>query len=614
MYPLDGNPQSMSKGGELFYGDNLDVLGQHVKDETVDLVYLDPPFNSNADYNILFGHADGSRAAAQIKAFGDTWRWDQAAAADFHRAVEHGGTVGDALRAFQTLLGGSNMLAYLSMMAPRLIELRRVLKSTGSLYLHCDPTASHYLKLLLDSIFGPENFRNEIIWRRTGAHGPRRSFGPIHDTLLFYSKSNDYYFNVVRRPYMAGHVAKRYRREPDGRLRSTTGGNILTGAGTTMGESGQPWQGFNPSSKGRHWAIPGDLAEQMPPEFRDLGVQKKLDALYGAGLIEIKDGAAWPHPVRYLQPGDGQPLSDLWASQPYTGVWGKGVQGTVYESNKDIDADVQWLGRTDPERLDYPTQKPEGLLERIIESSCPPNGSVLDPFCGCGTAVAVAERLERRWVGIDITFLATNLIKSRLVHAFGEDVDFKVIGEPTTVEDAAQLAKENPEQFEAWALGLVGARTTTKKKGADGGIDGRLPFFEKFGGKVHQVLISVKGGKTGVGDLRDLRGVVDREQAEIGLLISMREPTRPMKEEAASAGIYQSGAEGVGTWGDHPKLQLLTVQQLLAGERIDMPPLTGSLAFPNAPQSERRRRITKPLFRNLPDAPKLGEVLKAHPK
>ncbi len=601
----------MAQSGELFYGDNLDVLSRHVDDESIDLVYLDPPFNSNADYNILFGHVDGSRAAAQIKAFGDTWRWDEAAAADFQKAVEYGGTVADALRAFQTLLGGSNMLAYLSMMAPRLIELRRVLKSTGSLFLHCDPTASHYLKLLLDSIFSPENFRNEIIWRRTGAHGPRRSFGPIHDTLLFYSKSNDYYFKVLRRLYMVGHVAKRYRREPDGRLRSTTGGNILTGAGTTNGESGQPWRGFNPSSKGRHWAVPGDLAEQMPPKFQELGVQKKLDALYDAGLIEIKEGADWPHPVRYLRPGDGQPLSDLWASQPYTGAWGKGVRGTVYESDQDIDADVQWLGRTDPERLGYPTQKPEGLLQRVIESSCPPDGSVLDPFCGCGTAVAVAERLERRWVGIDITFLATNLIKSRLVHAFGEDVDFKVIGEPTTVEDAAQLAKNDHEQFEAWALGLVGARTTTKKKGADGGIDGRLPFFEKLGGKARQVLISVKGGRTGVGAVRDLRGVIDREQAELGVLISMREPTRPMREEAASAGHYHSGSEAVGVWLPHPRIQLLTVEELLAGKRIDMPRLMGSLAFRRAPKVERRRPTTEPLFQNFPDTPGSDAVFPA---
>ena len=225
----------MAQSGTLFYGDNLDVLQRYVADESVDLVYLDPPFNSNADYNILFGHVDGSRAAAQIKAFGDTWRWDRAAAADFDFALQHGGAVADVLRSFQTLLGGSNMLAYLSMMAPRLLELQRALKPSGSIYLHCDPTASHYLKLLLDSIFGPENFRNEIIWRRTGAHAPRKSFGPIHDTLLFYSKSKDYFFNVVRRPYMAGHVATRYRQEPDGRLKFITGGNILTGAGTTKG-------------------------------------------------------------------------------------------------------------------------------------------------------------------------------------------------------------------------------------------------------------------------------------------------------------------------------------------------------------------------------------------
>ena len=345
----------------------------------------------------------------------------------------------------------------------------------------------------------------------------------------------------------------------------------------------------------------------MPTEFLELGVLKKLDALYEAGLVEIKDGAEWPHPVRYLEPGDGQPLSDIWASQPYTGAWAKGVEGTVYNSTEDIDADVQWLGRTDPEKLGYPTQKPEGLLERVIESSCPEGGRVLDPFCGCGTAVAVAERLNRRWTGIDITILATNLIKSRLVSAFGEEVDFSVVGEPTTLEDAEQLAKEDKHQFEAWALGLVGARTANKKKGADRGIDGRLLFQEKPGGKVRQVLISVKGGSIHPSDIRELHGVIDREDAEIGLFISMHEPTAAMRSEAASAGVYNSGGEGVATWGQHARIQLLTVKDLLSGKRIDMPPLTGSLSLPEAPRSERRRPISEPLFRNLPTVPELRE-------
>jgi hypothetical protein len=226
---------------------------------------------------------------------------------------------------------------------------------------------------------------------------------------------------------------------------------------------------------------------------------------------------------------------------------------------------------------------------------------------GLNLAVAVAERLNRQWTGIDITILATNLIKSRLVAAFGEEVDFTVIGEPTTLEDAEQLAKEDKHQFEAWALGLVGARTATKKKGRDRGIDGRLFFQEKSGGKVRQVLISVKGGGLNPAHVRDLRGVIAREEAEIGLLISMRRPTKAMRSEAASAGVYHSGGEGVATWGNHPKIQLLTIEDLLNGKRIDMPPLTGTLSLPQAPRVDRRRKISEPLFRNIPDGSLFGD-------
>jgi site-specific DNA-methyltransferase (adenine-specific) len=264
---------------------------------------------------------------------------------------------------------------------------------------------------------------------------------------------------------------------------------------------------------------------------------------------------------------------------------------------------AEWQRTADPrERLGYPTQKPESLLERMIESSSNKGDVVLDPFCDCGTAIAVAEKLNRRWIGIDVTYLATHLIKSRLVEAFGERINFSVTGEPTTTDDASKLAREDPYQFEAWALGLVGARAT-KKKGADRGIDGRLLFHEKQGGQTRQVLISVKAGKVGVGAVRDLRGVIERENAEIGLLITMGESTEPMRTEAASAGFYRSGSEGVGSWGKHPRIQLATVEELLKGKRIDMPPLTGNLTFRRAPKAEQRLHVMEPLFRNLPGPP-----------
>ncbi len=415
-----------SERNTLYCGDNLDVLRRYGGDETVDLVYLDPPFNSDQNYNVLFKVRNGTRAATRIPAFEDTWRWDAAAAAAFEQTVESGGRVADALLAFRRFLGDSELLAYLSMMASRLVELKRVLKITGSLYLHCDPTASHYLKMLLDAVFGPENFRNEIVWRRTGAHGPRRSFGPIHDALLFYSKTNDYFFQLVKRPYMKGHVDSRYALEEEtGRYKFTSGGNVCTGQNATHGESGRPWRSFNPSAKNRHWAVPGFLAEQMPAGFAELGVLAKLDALYEAGLVEIRPGAAWPTPVRYLRETDGHPFGDIWAYQPYT-------EGAVHGTQAGIDADVAWLGPTDPERLGYQTQKPIGLLARIVGSSCPPNGLVLDPFCGSGTAIAAAQAQSRRWIGIEQNRVAISLVKQRLRDAFRLEPkgDYAIVGEP----------------------------------------------------------------------------------------------------------------------------------------------------------------------------------------
>jgi site-specific DNA-methyltransferase (adenine-specific) len=569
----------------LYYGDNLDVLRRHIADQTADLIYLDPPFNSSATYNVLFAEQDGSRAAAQIQAFEDTWRWDEAAARSFEDVVESGGRASRALQSFRVLLGESNLLAYLSMMAPRLLELRRVLKDTGSIYLHCDPTASHYLKVLMDAVFGPDCFRNEIVWRRTGAHGPRKSFGPIHDTILFYTKSpQGYYFRVERQPYMRGHVESRYTRDETGELKFTSGGNVLTGAGSTGGESGSVWHGVDPSAKNRHWAIPGFLTDQMPPEFQELGVLAKLDALFEAGLVESVEGAAWPTPVRYLRHGDGQPIQDVWAYQPYT-------DGTVYGAEHGIDWDVSWLGPTDPERLGFPTQKPIGLLDRIIRSSCPPDGTVLDPFCGCGTAVFAAQLLERQWIGIDVTHLAITLIRHRLQNQFHDDVTYEVVGEPVSLPDAETLAAQDPYQFQWWALGLVGARPTEQKKGADRGIDGRLYFHDDVNATTKQVVFSVKAGNTGVAHVRDLRGVIEREGAEIGVLITMHEPTQAMRTEAASAGFYVAP----GTEQRFPRIQVLTIQELLSGTTIQYPTYRVNVTFRRGPRTRGRAATTPPL-------------------
>jgi len=385
---------------QLFFGDNLDVLRESIKDESVDLVYLDPPFNSKRDYNLLFKSPEGGESHAQITAFEDTWHWGEQAEREYAEILRSGHTrVAELITAFRSFLGENDLMAYLVIMANRLIELHRVLKPTGSLYLHCDPTASHYLKLVLDGVFEPGNFLNEIIWRRTGSHNSTKSLGPIHDVILLFRKTQNYKFNVVRRPYMKGHVETRYTRTPEGRMKFSSGGNVLTGAGATGGESGQQWRGFDPAAKGRHWAVPGFYEAMMPAAYKNFGPIEKLEALYQANLIEIDGKSAWPIMVRYLDERDGTPIQDIWAYQPYT-------EGTVWGESAGIDADVAWLGPTDPDRLGYPTQKPVGLLERIIQTSSNPGDVVLDPFCGCGTAVHAAQKLGRQWIGIDITHLA----------------------------------------------------------------------------------------------------------------------------------------------------------------------------------------------------------------
>jgi DNA modification methylase len=523
----------------LYYGDNLDVLRRHVEDQSVDLVYLDPPFNSNASYNVLFAEHDGTRAASQIKAFEDTWKWDESAARACMEVVEAGGKVSEAMQAFRTFLGDSDMMAYLAMMAPRLVELRRALKQTGSLYLHCDPTASHYLKMLLDAIFGPQNLMNEIIWKRYGAHNDAQRFGPIHDTILFYRRSSATPFNRQYLPYDPDYVEQRFRfvdsegrRFAEQNLSSPHPRPNLT----------YPFRARN----GVTYPPPANGWKYTLERMRELDQAGHLHCpAKRTGRLRLKN---------YLDEMPGVPLQDVWT-------------------------DVGMLGGTSPERLGYQTQKPEALLERIIAASSNEGDVVLDPFCGCGTTIAAAQKLGRRWIGIDITNLAISLIRHRLADTFGDSAEYEVIGEPVSLPDAAQLAQDDPYQFQWWALGLVGARPVEQKKGADKGIDGRIYFHEGDTTKTKQIILSVKAGHVTVAHLRDLRGVLDREKAEIGVLLCMDEPTAPMRKEAANVGFYKS------PWGQHPRLQILTIEDLLTGKTINRPPAQTSVTFKRAPKA-----------------------------
>ena len=524
----------------LYFGDNLEVLYRYLADESVDLIYLDPPFQSGQDYNVLFAEQNGTRSAAQIAAFEDTWHWDQRAAESYQEVVEAGGKVSQLMQAFRGFLGDNDMLAYLSMMAPRLKELRRVLKPTGSIYLHCDPTAGHYLRLLMDAVFGAEHFRNEIVWKRTYAHSSANRYGPVHDYLLFYTKTDRYCWNKCYTPHDQDYVRRNYTHvDADGRRWMA---DNLTAAGMRRGSSGQPWRGFSVTERGRHRKFSIENLERLDAEDR----------------IYWPPGGGWPRHKQYLDEVPGVLLQDVWT-------------------------DIPPISSRAKERLGYQMQKPLRLLERIIEASSNPGDVVLDPFCGCGTTVVAAEKLNRRWIGIDITHLAIGLVRHRLETTFGSGASYRVIGEPTSVADAEALARESPYQFQYWALGLVGARPEEERRGRDRGIDGLLYFHDDETRETKCVVLQVKSGRVSVSHVRDLRGVIEREQADIGVFMSLEEPTRAMKTEAAGAGYYYSR----GWRKRYPRLQILTIRELLAGKRIDYPPSRRNVTYKAAPREKK---------------------------
>jgi DNA modification methylase len=518
----------------LLFGDNLKWLRDQklFPDASVDLVYLDPPFNSNADYNVLFREASGEASQAQFHAFTDTWNWADAAQtyAEFVDDCANAAVV-EMMDALHDFLRNSPMMAYLAMMAPRLVELHRVLKPNGSLYLHCDPTASHYLRMLLDGIFGAQNFRTEIIWKRSSAHSDagqgRVQHGRIHDTIFFYTKTDAWRWNHVFTEYDEEYVEGFYKFVDPDTARRYRLGDITAPGG--------------PSPKKKN------------PYYEFLGVKRywryskaRMQELYEQGrIIQSKPGGV-PAYKRYLDEMKGIPLQDLWT-------------------------DIKPIGAQAAERLGYPTQKPQALLERIIETSSNKGDIVLDPFCGCGTTIHAAQKLGRQWIGIDITYLAINLIKRRLKDAFGDEIQFEERGQPTDFGSAKGLASLDKWQFQQWALSLIDARPRTQGdgKGADRGVDGMLYFYES-NDKREKILVQVKGGGVKRNDVATLLGDVNNQKFVAGILLTLEKPTKPMREEAADAGRYKSKL-----WHDkdYPKIQLLTIEGLLNGtERVEAPP------------------------------------------
>ena len=523
------------KTNVLYFGDNLEILRNHeyFPDECIDLIYLDPPFNSKKDYNILFKENGGVESEAQIKAFTDTWSWTPSVERAYRDFILHAplklskliqGMVDGEEKEGGGWIGRNDVTAYLVMMTPRLQEMHRMLKNTGSLYLHCDPTASHYLKLVLDQIFGSANFRNEIVWRRTTSHGDwkqgAKHFGRVHDHILFYSKTNNPSWNPQFVPFSSEQIAQQYYKvDENGRSYRL----VTPTAKKPGGDTSYEWRGVRPP-KGRYWAYTREKMEEMD--------RKGL-------LYYSKTGQ--PYIRYYLDDRPGVATQSIWIDTPP-------------------------IAPTAKERLGYQTQKPLALLERIIKASSNEGDIVLDPFCGCGTAMVAAHKLNRRWIGIDITHLAIRVMSKRLKDSF-PGIQFEVIGEPVDLAGARALAHQDRYQFQWWALSLIEAQPLgEKKKGADKGIDGVLTFPDERPTRAKRAVVQVKSGHVHAKDIRELKDIASRNA--MGIFITLEPPTREMQTEAMSTGYYHSPL-----WEqDYPKIQILTIEELLAGKTVDMPP------------------------------------------
>ncbi|MCW5696614.1 MAG: restriction endonuclease [Bauldia sp.] len=526
----------------LYFGDNLWHLQENISDESVDLVYLDPPFNSNAQYNVFFKTPEGEASEAQAEAFKDAWTWTGDAELAFDEIIRSGGAVVPVLDALRRYLKESDLMAYLVMMTSRLIELHRSLKPTGTIYLHCDPTASHYLKLVMDGIFGPARYRNEISWRRSQPKGhATRNFSNARDILLRYTKGDEWTFHPVHVEHDPEYVRKFYRhRDPDGRVYRL--GDL------TNPNKNRPNLTYTFLGVKRVWRW----------------TQERMEEANEAGIIVQSRPGAVPALKRYLDEMPGTPVTNDWD-------------------------DIEHLHGGDPEFLGYPTQKPLSLLERVIKASTNAGDIVLDPFCGCGTAIEAAQALERQWIGIDITHYAISLIDRRLAASF-PGLQPHIDGRPEDMRAARLLAERDAFQFQWWANWLVGVQNyRERRRGPDRGIDG-LIFFPNGPHGVGRVVVSVKSGKLKADDVRSLSHVVQRENAQIGLLVTLEEPSDRMIADAAAAGIVRAPNE------PYPRLQIVTVESLLKGIRPKMPP---AIVLPELDRRASRRKLEEAISEQM---------------
>jgi site-specific DNA-methyltransferase (adenine-specific) len=506
----------------LYLGDCLNVLRTEIPDESVDLIYIDPPFNSKRDYYIFF---DSKEIHTQRVAFEDTWTLIniQDSMGELH-TLQHDKLYA-LLKVYQDV--APHAFPYLVMMSLRILELHRVLKPTGSFYLHCDPTMSHYLKTACDLIFEPQHQQNEIVWKRTSAHTGSKRWGPVHDVILFYSKSDHFVWNPVYQSYSEDYLESFYRfSDKKGRYRL----GDLTGAGTRTGDSGKSWKDVDPTKKGRHWAVPNKvIEEQIGPLDKSLTVQEKLDLLDEHDLIYWPSKGTVPQLKRYLREEGGVAIAD-------------------------VITDINPISSQAQERLGYPTQKPKALLERIITASSNEGDTVLDAFCGCGTTIDSAEGLRRNWIGIDISPFALSLIKGRLKKTYAKGLSkFEVRGIPEDEPSALKLWQENPFAFQDWWVTEFEAFSSTFGiKGADKGVDGIALYAVDAKGKELRAAFQVKGGESVQSkDIDALLGAMQKHKCELGVFLTAAQPTKPMQETASKAGFVKVPGY------EFPKVQIL---------------------------------------------------------
>ena len=529
----------------LYYGDCLAVM-EEMPPESVDLIYLDPPFNSSRDYNAIYTDETGRPLPTQIEAFCDTWILDE----DRERAIRQmpilmreagiDDEVAEFWRLWVKALRKTNprMLAYLSYMVQRLLPMRSLLKSTGSIYLHCDPTASHYIKIMMDAIFGHENFRNEITWQRTESHNTADRYGNIADILLYYAKSSNATWNPQHQDYGEAQLSRFRHEDSDGRRYKLEN---LTAPRPNSTSGKFNWRGTMPGPT-RGW---GYNLEQLEAWWHEGRIRTKSDGTPRMDGLKV-----------YLDETQGKPLQNIWT-------------------------DISRIPNTSAERMGYATQKPLALLERVIAASSNPGDLVFDPFCGCATTIEAAHRLGRRWIGIDIAIHAIKRVaKVRLQERLRlvEGADFEIKGMPRDMEGARDLWERDKYHFQKWAVEQVEGFVTARKAG-DGGVDGRLYFampqqdaWERD--PLRSMVIEVKGGaNVGIGAVRDLRGVLEREDADMAGLILLQEPGG---KKRASFGRELAAAGDLEVHGTaYPRMQLLTVSEILAGKRFRTPSAVG---------------------------------------